>query len=150
MIKIANNLNDIKDAIELLGEFLQSSAYSETVKIDIDSLGRICGMAQRGGAVWLAYQDQKPAGVLIAFLEPNMWNLNQRHLREICWYVRPEYRSSSLGGRLFKKYQEFAENMLKNGLIDAYFTTQMSSTEPIDLERRGFKFIERTYVKERV
>lgn len=150
MIKQPQSIEEIQKAIDLMAEFLKESAYSDVVEIDRNYLGRLCGIAQcQGGAIWMAYSDKEPVGLLIAVNEPNMWNLKQRHVREIMWYVKPEYRTSTLGGRLFKAYQEFCENLLEQGKIHAYFTTQMSTTKSIDLERRGFRFIERTYVKEK-
>lgn len=150
MIRRAQSFIDIQHAIKLMEQFLQESAYADVVDVDREYLGRILGLAQQGGAVWLAYVRDEPVGLLIAIREPNMWNLRQYHLREVCWYVKPEYRKTTLGGRLFLAYQQYADELLKQKQISAYFTTQMSSTEPIDLERRGFELRERTYVKERV
>jgi hypothetical protein len=39
--------------------------------------------------------------------------------------------------------------LLEQDKIDGYFTTRMTTTEDIDLERRGFRLTEKTYLKER-
>jgi len=62
--------------------------------------------------------------------------------------VLPTHRKSQIGGRLFVHYCHRAEELLKQGKIQGYFTTQMTTTKAIDLERRGFKLMERTYLKD--
>jgi hypothetical protein len=51
---------------------------------------------------------------------------------------------------LFKTYCQQGEKLLEENKIEGYFTTRMTTTDEIDLERRGFRLTEKTYLKERI
>jgi hypothetical protein len=87
-------------------------------------------------------------GLLAATREQNIWIPEKVSLREIVWYVREEYRRSIGAGKLFIKFCEQAELLLKQDLIQGYFTTRMTTTEDYDLERRGFRLTEKLYIKD--
>jgi hypothetical protein len=105
-------------------------------------------LVQQHGYIWLATVDEQPVGLLMAVREPNMWLPSAKELRELVWYVAPEHRSSTTGGKLFLQYCRKGDELLANGEIQGYFTTQMTTTRSIDLERRGFKQTETTFLKE--
>jgi hypothetical protein len=152
MIKRCHTINDVSDAIELLQEFLKETAYSQSLEIigNREHLGKMIYSTMATGCVWLAYVDQKPAGLLMAPIETNQWVPQYKQLRELVWFVLPEHRRSTIGGRLFKTYCHLGEQLLKENKIEGYFTTRMATTDEINLERRGFRLTERTYLKERI
>lgn len=150
MIRQATNIEDLSDAVEVVQQFLCETSYSQgaTASRNIQHIGALVHGIFQQGHIWLAYQDDRPVGILAAVIEPNMWIPEIHQMREIVWFVRPEYRSTSLGGKMWLKYQEKAEMLLKSGRISGYFTTKMTTTDPINLERRGFRLTEMTYLKE--
>lgn len=151
MIKQAHNLLDARHVITLMQSFLKETSYSqaEAASRDIEHLGKLAFTFMQTGYVWLAFNETNPVGMLIATVEPNMWSPKNRQMRELIWYVLPEYRKATYGGRLFAKYCEKGEELLEKGTIDGYFTTRMTTTDPVGLERRGFKLKEQTFLKER-
>lgn len=151
MIKQAHNLLDARHVIKLMQSFLKETSYSqaEDAAKDLEHLGKLAFTFMQQGYVWLAFNETEPVGMLIATVEPNMWSPKNRQMRELIWYVLPEYRKATYGGRLFTKYCLKGEELLEKGKIDGYFTTRMTTTDPIGLERRGFKLKESTYLKER-
>lgn len=151
MIKQAHTLMDARHIITLMSKFLLETSYSQATAAsrDVEHLGKLAFTFIQQGYVWIAFVDEEPVGLLIAVKEPNMWSPKNIQLRELIWYVVPEHRKTSLGGRLFAKYCETADSLLEQGKIDGYFTTRMTTTDPVGLERRGFKLKESTYLKER-
>lgn len=149
MIKVADH-NDTLIAVALLRKFLSETTYTQAEEAakDLVHLSKLVWTCLQYGYVWIAYVDQEPAGILMSIKEPNLWYPKAQELRELVWYVRPEYRKSSLGGKLFLNYTRKAERLLEQGIIQGYFTTRMDTTDPIDLESRGFRLTERTYLKE--
>jgi N-acetylglutamate synthase-like GNAT family acetyltransferase len=149
MIRLATTA-DIDCCADLVEQFLQETAYSASRQLGQNRahICRIVWTCLQQGSIWLADKDSQTVGILIAVREPVFWQPELVCYRELLWFVRPEYRSTSLGGRLFKKYQETAEKMKKLGEIEGYFTTKMTTTSSIDLERRGFRLTEMTYLKE--
>jgi hypothetical protein len=150
MIRLVYTIEDHQNAIDLVQEFLQETPYNQAVKAsdNREYLGKLIGALSKDGLVWIAYKDNQPAGILISLVEPNVWAPSLFHMRELVWFVRKTYRTSSIGGRLFKAYCDRAEELMHEGHIQGYFTTQMTTTSPIDLESRGFKLMERTYLKD--
>lgn len=152
MIKLAKSLLDARHVIALMQSFLKETSYSQALAAsnDVEHLGKLSFTFMQHGYVWLAFVKEQPVGMLIATVEPNMWSPKNRQMRELIWYVLPEHRKTSIGGRLFAKYCEQGEQLLEQGKIDGYFTTRMITTDPVGLERRGFKLKEMTYLKERL
>lgn len=149
MIRSAD-YRDTRIIIELLRNFLNETSYDQAIqgRDNFENLAKLIWTVQQHGYIWLAFRDQKAVGCLLAIKQPNMWAPNCWELRELVWYMLPEYRSGILGGRLFKKYCEKGEELLENGIIQGYFTTKMTTTDNINLGRRGFKLVEQTYLKE--
>jgi hypothetical protein len=150
MIKQAHTLMDARHMIKLMQRFLTDTSYSqaEDASKDIEHLGKLAFTFINNGYVWLAFDSEEPVGILIAIKEPNLWNPKHAQLRELIWYVVPEKRNSTIGGRLFKQYCLKGDELKQQGKITAYFTSMMTSTESCDLERRGFRCTEQTYIKE--
>lgn len=150
MIRLAD-YRDTKIILDLLTDFLSETSYHEraqAVALDKEHLCKLIWMCENSGYVWLAFADQEPAGLLMTIKQPNMWNKNVIELREIVWYVRPQFRKSLLGGRLFNEFNRSADQLMSLGKIDVCFTTKMATTDTINLERRGFRPTETTYIKE--
>jgi hypothetical protein len=150
MIKQINSTEDIEKCIGLLELFLQDTAYKDIYRGRANHmhLGRLVHLFMHKHYVWLAEIDGEPAGILIALKESNIWSPGQQQLRELVWYVKPEYRSGAIGGRLFVTYCQCAEELKSKGEIDGYFTTRMTTTTDINLTRRGFKLMVQTYLKD--
>ena len=149
MIKLATH-NDTLAIVELLRRFLGETSYSQAHEAvnDTEHLCKIVWLVQQHGYIWLAYQNNVPVGLLMAVKEPNMWLPSAREMKELVWYVVPEHRSSTVGGKLFLQYCKKGDDLLAQGKIQGYFTTRMTTTRNIDLERRGFRLTEQTFLKE--
>jgi len=149
MIRLAEH-KDTKIILDLLVDFLQNTSYQQAsaASTDREHLCKLIWLCQQQGYIWLAFKNQQPVGLLMSVRNPNMWNPKIIELKELVWYVVAEHRNSTLGGRLFAEFCQQAEQLKQQGLIDVYFTTHMTTTAPINLERRGFRLTETTYIKE--
>jgi hypothetical protein len=136
--------------VGLLKQFLLETSYeqSKAAADDLEHLCKLTWMTFQHGYVWLAYVGSEPVGLLMAIKEPNMWYPRAKELKEIVWFIAPEYRKNSIGGKLFLNYCKKGEELLKSGMIQGYFTTRMTTTDTIDYESRGFRLTEQTYLKE--
>lgn len=142
--------DDTMTVVALLRQFLTETSYQQGKEAakDLEHLCKLTWLTFQHGYIWLAYNEDNAVGMLMAIKEPNMWFPQAKELKEIVWYIRPEYRKTSLGGKLFLNYCRKGEDLLKNGLIQGYFTTKMTTTDTIDYESRGFRLTEQTYIKE--
>jgi hypothetical protein len=150
MIKQAHTLMDARHIIKMIQRFLTETSYDQAIEAsrDVEHIGRLAFTFINTGHVWLAFDGEEAVGILVSITEPNIWNPRHRQMRELIWYVVPEKRNSTVGGRLFKQYCLKGDELKSQGKITAYFTSMMSSTQPCDLERRGFRLTEQTYIKE--
>jgi hypothetical protein len=149
MIHLATSFKDIEDTINLLQQFLKDTAYSRyDIPMDREHLGRMCSHVQKSGYIWIARKAGLPVGILMAVVEPNMWAPQHRQMRELVFYVDPQHRGL-ISGRLFLKYCDQGDLLIKQGVIDAYFTSKMSTTTNYNLVNRGFRLTEQTYIKEK-
>jgi hypothetical protein len=152
MIKQISTMVEARHALRLLQDFLLDTAYpqAEAAANDVEHLGKLVFNIMNNGYVWVAYEDNEPIGLLMAVKDKNMWAPMNIEFRELVWYVKPQHRNTLVGGRLFKHYCQKGDELLSQGLIQGYFTTRMATTTAIDLERRGFRLTENTYLKERI
>ena len=94
------------------------------------------------------YIDNNMRGALIAIKQSNVWSPNVKELNELLWWVEPEHRNGTIGGRLWKAFDERAEAMLKAGDID-FVVTSISANGPlIDYTKRGYAPLGASFVRE--
>lgn len=101
-------------------------------------------------AYWNALLDRILAGAGVVFLEPGkgllmamvvptIWDDTIRSMNELAWYVKPEYRSGTVGYRLFKAYVDYGNELKKQGRI-RYFTMSKMDTSPnLKYDKHGFR-----------
>jgi len=148
MIRLATR-SDLNLVTDLLIEFLQSTSYDKhTAVIDREHIKKMVFTVIHHGYIWLYFNDKVAVGLLVAVKEQNMWMPDKTSLRELVWFVREEYRGTLGAGRLFIKFCEQAEILLNNNDIQGYFTTRMTTTQDYDLTKRGFREVERLFLKD--
>lgn len=87
-------------------------------------------------------------GMIAAIVTPNIWCPGVNEVKELAWWVAPEHRNSTIGGKLFLAYRREAEQLIKDGRASIMTLSLMNNSPDIELEKRGFKMIEATYAKE--
>jgi hypothetical protein len=100
------------------------------------------------GYIWLYEDNNNIVGALAAIREPNVWFPEKISMREMFWYVKPEYRHTVGAARLFVAYDRMGQELLNSNNIDGYFMSEMSTTSNLNLESRGFRLAERLYIKD--
>lgn len=94
------------------------------------------------------YIDNNMRGAIVAIKQGNVWSPKVKELNELLWWVEPEYRNGTIGGRLWKAFDERAEAMLKAGDID-FVVTSISANGPlIDYTKRGYAPLGASFVRE--
>ena len=92
--------------------------------------------------------DNHMSGAIIGIKQNNIWCPSVKELHELLWWVEPEHRNGSIGGRLWKAYDQTATEMLKRGDVDCVFTSISASGPLIDYTKRGYKAVSASFVKE--
>jgi hypothetical protein len=94
------------------------------------------------------YIDNNMRGAIIAIKQNNIWSPKVRELHELLWWVEPEYRNGTIGGRLWKAFDSQAQKMLDLGNVDLVSTSISANGPLIDYTKRGYKAVGASFVKE--
>jgi hypothetical protein len=94
------------------------------------------------------YVDSYMRGAIVAYKTSNIWSPKVKELNELLWWVEPEYRNGTVGGRLWKAFDNRANAMLESGEVDFICTSISASGPLIDFTTRGYKPLGATFVKE--
>jgi hypothetical protein len=92
--------------------------------------------------------DTHLRGAIIAYKSNNIWSPKVKELNELLWWVEPEYRNGTIGGRLWKAFDEQATIMLNHGDVDVVITSVSASGPLIDYTKRGYNAVGASFVKE--
>ena len=86
-------------------------------------------------------------GFIAAGIVNNFWVPRFYELKELAWWVKPDYRKSTVGGRLWSEFNFRANLMMEQGRVQSVSTSVMSNSPSINYEKRGFQFLEKTYFR---
>lgn len=92
--------------------------------------------------------DDQNRGFIAALIVPNVWCPKVYELRELAWWVEPEYRNSTIGGRLWHKFDSESQMLLDSGRVSFVCTSIMANSPFIDYTKRGYKPMEATFFKD--
>jgi hypothetical protein len=92
--------------------------------------------------------DNDYRGMLIAVVTANIWFPKSYELNELAWWVKPEFRQASIGGKLWLEFNKEAQKMLDEKRVDVIYTSLMENSPSIDYEKRKFKKLETKYFRE--
>ena len=101
---------------------------------------------EKTGVSLISEVDGKITGMILSMRVQDIFVPEIIRLREIAWWVEPEYRMTTTGARLFSEYRKQAEELLNEKKITGYTITKLSTSPDFNYESRGFKFIEATYM----
>lgn len=139
---------DYRDIKSMLKDFARDIEvdYFDKDKYDDEQATRILQRCEYTGESFVSEIDGEITGTILSMAVPELWFPSQYRLVEIAWWVRPEYRTTSAGARLFRAYCEAAEKKYKQGKIVGYTVSKMANSPKLDYARRGFRLIEQTYL----
>lgn len=92
--------------------------------------------------------DDDNRGFLAAVIAPNVWGPKLLELTELAWWVKPEHRNSTIGGKLWLAFDKEATAMRDSGRIQVIKSSLTVGSPSIDYAKRGYKMLEMTYIKE--
>lgn len=105
-------------------------------------------MILKNGTIIVGEVDGVIQGMLIAGVDSNPWLPQVKTLKELAWWVEPEYRNTSLGYKILMKYIETGQKIKERGMIENFVLTNMSISPDFDLAARGWRAVETNYVYE--
>lgn len=86
-------------------------------------------------------------GLLMCLVVPTLWCNKTLYMQELAWYVKPEYRNTTLGYRLLKAYIEHGKQLKEEGRIAMFCLGKMASSPDMKYERFGFTKLEENWMQ---
>lgn len=92
--------------------------------------------------------DDQYRGFIAAMVTSNVWCPALMELHELAWWVQPEHRGTTLGGRLWTHFNCMAQEQLESGRVQIVCSSVIADSPKIDYIKRGYKLMQKTYFKE--
>lgn len=149
MIRKANKF-DMDECVEMMRHYAAESpvrVLADPDNHDESHIRSIFTMLMAGRGFILIDDDYR--GMLVAAIVQNLWCPKIKEVKELAWWVHPEHRDGMVGGKLLIAFEESAQELIADGRADSVAISLMETSPQIHLERRGFKKIEHTFVKEK-
>lgn len=148
MIREASKF-DLDACVEMMRQYAQESTIKMLANpdnhIDVHVRNVFTSLIYGRGFVLI---DEQARGFLAAIVTPNFWCPVVKEVKELAWWVHPDHRNGTIGGRLFVAYNKKAQELIDQGRADLMTVSLMSNSPAIDLEARGFSRIEASFCKE--
>ena len=148
MIRHANKY-DLPDLIEMMRDYAGASEVQvmkkHTLQDEKNVRNLLVGILAGRGFILV---DNDYRGMIVGIITPNIWASSILELRELAWWVKPEYRQGMIGGKLWIEFDRIAEKLKSENRIQFITTTRMETSPTLDYTKRGYKKLETTYFKE--
>lgn len=146
MIRTANKF-DLPHIIKMLKHFREQTPIDLMRDCnDEQYINKLYHHIILGGGLALVAEMDQPIGMIIGIKDQNIWDPELRILRELVYWVEPEYRNTTAGYRLLKEYNKQAETLRETGKIKLYTMTKMTNSPDIDFSRFGYTKTEEVWV----
>jgi GNAT superfamily N-acetyltransferase len=136
---------DKTQIIEMMKLFKAESNIEQFQEIDnepywnrlLDNI--IAGM----GVVFI--EDGK--GLIMALISHTAWCDKTFQMYELAWYVKPEYRNTTVGYRLLKQYVDYGKQLKESGRIKLFSIAKMVTSPDVKYNKFGFAKLDENWIQ---
>ena len=86
-------------------------------------------------------------GLIMALISHLAWCDKTYQMYELAWYVKPEYRNTSVGYRLLKTYVDYGKQLKQDGRIKIFSVAKMVTSPDIKYSKFGFTKLEENWIQ---
>lgn len=139
------NKFDKQDIISLMLEFKNESDIQELREINNPEYwDRLLNTILAGAGIIFIEPGK---GLIMGLISHSVWCDKTLQLYELAWYVKPEYRNTSLGYRLLKSYVDYGNELKQSGRIKFFSIAKMITSPDIKYDRFGFKKLDENWIQ---
>lgn len=136
MIREANKF-DKPAIIEMMKQFRDESGFDPYFyPTDECYFSKLLDNLLSGAGIVLVSEDK---GLLMGAILPTIWDSKIYALHELAWYVRPEFRKTSIGYRLFNEYVKYGKALKESKRIQYFTISKLDVSPDFDYSKYGFK-----------
>ena len=141
---------DLPEYVVLGRRFHAASPVSTAIPFDPEGFGifYLNALQNPDAGLWLAEQDGKMIGGAGAIIYPMFFSPSNFVVQELWWWLEPEARGTGAGKMMYQAIEDWAvENEAKAMFMLALEDTNVSKMANL-YARKGYKPMERTFIKE--
>jgi GNAT superfamily N-acetyltransferase len=144
MIRIANKF-DKTEIIQMLRMFRLESNIKQYQHLDNEEyIDYLLDQILNGmGIIYI----EEGKGMIIGLIAPVIWCNKHYALHELAWYVKPEYRNTTIAYKLVKAYIEFGKQLKENKRVILFTLSKLPDTPSLNYEKLGFKKIDENWMQ---
>lgn len=86
-------------------------------------------------------------GLIMGLICPTIWCDKTFYMQELAWYVKPEFRHTTIGYKLLKKYVEHGQKLKEEGRIAMFCIAKMVTSPDIKYDRFGFSKLDENWMQ---
>ena len=141
-------VQDFDRIMELMVKFANAAVYTpfHNPQYNDSYIRRLLTTFMQSGCILLGEKDDKVQGMLIAVANGDTWLPEVITLKELAWWVEPEYRNTTLGYKLLAEYIKLGKGLTETGKIQGFTLTNMVNSPDFDFESRGWDKVETNYI----
>ena len=147
MIREANK-HDMPELLQMMRDYSTQTpvpALQATAAHDEAHVANLMTQMMAGRGFVLI--DNESRGFIAALITTNVWCPDVYELHELAWWVKPEHRNGTVGGRLWKEFDRLATDLIDDGRIDVAVTAVMANNTWIDYTKRGYAPMQATFFR---
>ncbi len=145
-IRLANKF-DQPHIFKMLRNFRDQSPIQVMSTVDNEEyVSKLLNALLHGRGLVLIAEKEEPIGMLMAAIDQNVWDPNVFLMKELVYWVEPEWRGTTAGYRLLAKYNELAKELVDEGRISFYTMSKLAKSPDLDYGRFGYQRVEETWV----
>jgi hypothetical protein len=144
MIRKATKYDKIQ-IIEMMRLFRDESKIKQFQDIDNEPyLNRLLDNILAGMGI-IFIEDKK--GFIMAVITHTAWCDKTYQMYELAWYVKPEYRNTTVGYRLLKTYVDYGKQLKESGRIKLFSIAKMVTSPDVKYSKFGFAKLDENWIQ---
>lgn len=144
MIRVATK-HDKAQIIEMMKLFRAESKIEQFQDLDNEPYwNRLLDTILAGmGIIYI--EDGK--GLIMALITHTAWCDKTLQMYELAWYVKPEYRNTTIGYRLLKSYVDYGKKLKESGRIKLFSIAKMVTSPDLKYDKFGFSKLDENWIQ---
>ena len=86
-------------------------------------------------------------GLIMALISHTAWCDKTYQMYELAWYVKPEFRNTSVGYRLLKTYVDYGKQLKEEGRIKLFSIAKMVTSPDVKYTKFGFAKLDENWIQ---
>tara|TARA_R110000822_G_scaffold229017_1_gene361287 strand:- start:185 stop:616 length:432 start_codon:yes stop_codon:yes gene_type:complete len=136
--------HDKKQIIDLIRLIRDESEIEELQFENEEQWNRLLDTMLAGAGI-IYIEDGK--GLIMGLITPSVWCDKSLILHEVMWFVKKEYRKSTIGYRLFDAYVKYGKKLKDEKRIKYFVMGKLPTSPNIKYEKYGFKKTDESWIQ---